>query len=104
MHRVIKFNQKASLKSYTDVNTELKKKEKKKNDLKKNFFKLMNNAVFENNMENVRTHRDINLETTEGRGNYLVPEPNYHTTKFFSENFLAIEMKKHEYLSLNLSI
>ena len=104
MHRAIKFNQKASLKSYTDVNTELKKKEKKKNDFKKNFFKLMNNAVFEKNMENVRTHRDINLETTEARSNYLVPEPNYHTTKFFSENFLAIEMKKHEYLSLNLSI
>ena len=55
-------------------------------------------------MENVRTNRDINLETTEVRSNYLVPEPNYHTTKFFSENFLAIEMKKHEYLLLNLSI
>ena len=102
MHRVIKFNQKASLKSYNDLKTNLKKKKKrKKNDFKKDFFKLMNNAVFE---KNVRTHRDINLETTEARSNYLVPEPNYHTTKFFSENFLAIEMKKHEYLLLNLSI
>ena len=86
------------------MNTELKKKKRKKIDSKKDFFKLMNNAVFEKNMENVRTNRDINLETTEVRSNYLVPEPNYHTTKFFSGNFLAIEMKKHEYLLLNLSI
>ena len=45
-------------------------------------------------MENVRKHRDIKLVTTEKRRNYLVSEPNYHSTKFFSENLLAIEMRK----------
>ena len=45
-------------------------------------------------MENVRKHRDIKLVTTERRRNYLVSEPNYHTTRFFTENLLAIEMKK----------
>ena len=50
------------------------------------FFKLANNAVFRKNMENVRKHRDIKLVTTERRRNYLVSEPNYHTTKFFPEN------------------
>ena len=54
----------------------------------------MNNAVFGKTMENVRKHRDIKLVTTERRRNYLVSEPNYHTTKFFTENVLAIEMKK----------
>ena len=49
-------------------------------------------------MENVRKHRDIKLVTTERRRNYLVSEPNYHTTKFFTENLLAIEMKKTEIL------
>ena len=39
-------------------------------------------------------NRDIKLVTTERRSNYLVSEPNYHTTKFFTENLLAIEMKK----------
>ena len=45
-------------------------------------------------MENVRKHRDIKLVTTDKRRNQLVSEPNYHTTKWFSENLLAIEMKK----------
>ena len=45
-------------------------------------------------MENVRKHRDIKLVTTDKRRNQFVSEPNYHTTKWFSENLLAIEMKK----------
>ena len=54
----------------------------------------MNNAVFRKTMENVRKHRDIKLVTTERRRNYLVSEPNYHTTKFFTGYLLAMEMKK----------
>ena len=54
----------------------------------------MNDAVFGKTMENVRKHRNIKLVTTERRRNYLVSEPNYYTTKFFTENLLAIEMKK----------
>ena len=45
-------------------------------------------------MENVRKHKDIKLVTTEKRRLKLVSEPNYHTTKHFSENLIAIEMKK----------
>ena len=52
----------------------------------------MNNAVFGKTIENVRKHRDIKLVTTERGRNYFVSEPNYHTTKFFKENLLAIEL------------
>ena len=55
----------------------------------------MNNKVFQKTMENVRKHRHIKLFTTERRRNYLVLGPKYHTTKFFPENLLAIEIKKN---------
>ena len=54
----------------------------------------MNNAVFGKTMENVRKHRNTNLITTEMRRNYLLSEPNSHTTKFFTENLLATGMRK----------
>ena len=65
-----------------------------KNDFEKDFFTLMNNSVFGKTMENVRNHQDIKLLTNNERRNKLVSEPNYHTTKHFSENLLAIEMRK----------
>ena len=74
------------------MNTKLRTEAK--NNFEKYFFKLMNNAVFRKTMENVRNHRDIKLVTTNQRRNQLASEPNYHTTKYFSENLMAIEMKK----------
>ena len=63
-------------------------------DFEKDFFKLMNNSVFGKAMEDVRKHRDIKLVTTDKKINQLISEPNYHATKYFSEDLLAIEMKK----------
>ena len=74
------------------MNAELKKQAK--NDFEKDFFKLMNNSVFGKTMETVRKHRDIKLVTTDKRRSQLASEPNYHTTIWFSENLLTIEMKK----------
>ena len=84
------------------MKTDLRKKAK--NDFEKYFFKLMNNVVFGKTLENIRKHKDIKLVTTEKRRNYLASEPNYHTTKVFTEHLLAIEMKKLKYLLINLSI
>ena len=92
VHRIIEFNQEAWLKTYIDMNTELRKIAK--NDFEKDFFKLMNNAVFGKTMENVRKHRDIKLVTTDKKRSKLVSEPNYHTMNYISENLSIIEMKR----------
>ena len=61
---------------------------------KKIFFKINNNPVFGKSRENVKNHIDIKLITTYKRRNQLVSEPNYHQTKYFPEDLLAIEMKR----------
>ena len=78
-YKGIKFNQKNWLKFYIDMNTGIRPKAK--NNLEKDFFKLMNNAVFTKIMENVRKYSVIKLVTTERRRDYLVSELNYHTIK-----------------------
>ena len=94
VHRVIKFNQEAWLKSYISKNTELRKEAK--NDFEKDFFKLMNNSVFGKTMENVRNHRDIKLVTSDKRRSILASEPNYHSSKCISKDLMIMEMKKVE--------
>ena len=89
---MIQFNQEVWLKPYIDMNTKLRIETK--NDFEKDFFKIMNNAVFGKTVENVRKHRDSKLVTTDKRRKQLASGPNHHTTKYFSDNLIAIEMKK----------
>ena len=74
------------------MNTKLRTEAK--NDFEKYIFKLMNNAAFGQTIKNIRQQRDIKFVTTNKRRGYLVPEPNYHLAKCFSENLLPIEPKK----------
>ena len=87
---MIKFNQKTWVKPYIDINTKLRKKVR--NNFEKQFFKLVNNSVFGKNMESVRKKLEI-LKIT-NRRNYLVSDANYHATTLFTENLLAIEIRK----------
>ena len=80
------------MKPYIGMNT--KSRTEAKNDFEKDFFKPMNNSVFGKTMENVRKHSAIKLVKKGKRRNQLASEPNYHTPKYFSENVMAIEMKK----------
>ena len=77
------------------MNTKLR--EKTKNNFEKDFYQLMNNAVFGKTMENVRKLWNIKLAATKRRRNYLVSEGNYGTTTFCTQNILAIETKKPRY-------
>ena len=92
VHRAIEFNQSAWLKKYIDMNTELTRLAK--SNFEKNFFKLMNNAVFGKMIENVRKRREIKFAVTKQRRKKLVSEPNYKSCLAFSDHLLAIEMRK----------
>ncbi|KYN21199.1 hypothetical protein ALC57_06426 [Trachymyrmex cornetzi] len=74
-------------------------KTRAKNDFEKNLYKLMNNAVFGNTMENVRNHVDVKL-ITKWDGRYgteaMIAKPNFHSRSIFAENLIAVELRKLE--------
>ena len=55
----------------------------------------MNNAAFGETISNVKKHRNIKLVTTQVRRNYLISEPNYHTTKIFIRNINSNRNEKN---------
>ena len=67
-----------------------------KNEFEKDLFKFMNNSVFGKTIKNLRKRRDIKLVTDNKQRNKLLSEPNYHTIKYISKDFLIIETKKVE--------
>ncbi|KYQ58873.1 hypothetical protein ALC60_02117, partial [Trachymyrmex zeteki] len=97
IHRVLQFAQSPWIREYKELNTKFRTLAK--NDFEKNLFKLMNNAVFGKTMENVRNHIDVKL-LTQWNGRYgaetMIAKPNFHSRNVFSENLIAIKMRKLE--------
>jgi len=59
----------------------------------------MNNSIFGKTMENVRYHVDVRLLTRwDGRygAETMIAKPNFHSRTVFSENLIAIELRKLE--------
>ena len=92
IHRGIKFNENPWLEKYISLNTKLRTEAK--NEFEKNFFKLMNNSVFGKTMENIRNRVDVKLVNDKKRAEKLSAKPNYKHCNIFSEDLVAIHMKK----------
>ena len=92
IHRGIKFEESAWLKTYIDMNTNLRMRAQ--NDFEKDFFKLMNNSIFGKTMENIENRVDIKLVTDEKQASKLAAQINYNRCTIFDENLAAIHMKK----------
>ena len=93
IHRVLEFSEKPWLKEYIDFNTE--KRKNAKNAFEKDFFKLMNNSVFEKTMENIRKRSNIKLETDPDHFLRQTAKPTFVSCKIFHENLVAVHMKKN---------
>ncbi|XP_067208535.1 uncharacterized protein [Linepithema humile] len=97
IHRVLQFAQSPWLRGYIELNTQFRTRAK--NDFEKNLYKLMNNAVFGKTMENVRNHTDVRL-VTQWDGRYgaeaMIAKPNFHSRSVFSEDLIAVELRKLE--------
>ena len=92
VHRGIKFNERPWLKDYIQLNTDLRTKGT--TPFEKDFFKLMNNSVFGKTMENIRNRIDVKLVTEEKELEKLVKKPNFDRINIFTEDLVAVHMKK----------
>ena len=95
VNKVLQFRQEAWMKNYIDENT--KRRAKSKNDFEKEFYKLMNNAVYGRQLENTRKHVNIELILNDGaRLKRYINKPTFKSFSIFNENLVAVHMHKKE--------
>ena len=92
IHRGIKFEESRWLEKYIALNSKLRTAAR--NDFEKDFFKLMNNSAFGKTMENIRNRVDIELVNNKKQAEKLSANPNFNHCNIFSENLVAIHMKR----------
>ena len=92
IHRGIKFEESEWLKPYIDMNTKLRTKAN--NNFEKDFFKLMNNSVFEKAMENIRKRVNIRLANDREKAKKLTAKLNFKHLNIFCEELIAVHMKR----------
>ena len=90
IHKILTFDEKPFLKDYIDLNTNLRKNSK--NDLEKDLFKLMNNAIFGKSMENVLNRSNIKLINNDPEKLLkLIRQPNFQNAYQISNKLCLVE-------------
>ena len=92
VHRILTFDEKPFLEKYIDLNTELRKQSK--NELEKDLFKLMNNAIFGKSMENVLNRSNVKLiNNNPEKLLKLIKQPNFQNAYQISNRLALVESK-----------
>lgn len=92
VHRVLSFEQGAWLSGYINFNTE--KRKAAANDFEKDFFKLMNNAVFGKTMENLRNRINFKLVQTAEKAIKNANSPAFEKFTIFQNDLVGIHLRK----------
>lgn len=106
VHRVLRFRQDSFLQKYIDLNTSLR--QSATTTFEKDFFKLLNNAVFGKTIENKRKQMNVKLVTrwddTENKTNKnigagkILLKPNVKNVSIFSDDFVAVHLNNERIL------
>ena len=102
INRAIRFTQSAWLKQWIDLNTNFRKVAK--NEFEKDYFKLMNNAVFGKTMENVRDRIEIKTAFDDKYFRKYVSKPNFHSSKTLVEDKMILMKLNKKIVQLNKPI
>ncbi|GFX97570.1 uncharacterized protein TNCV_2841301 [Trichonephila clavipes] len=101
VHKILEFLQESWLQPYIKMNTQFRTEAE--NEFEKNFYKLMNNAIFGKTMENIRKRVDIRLCSNEEKAKNYIYKPNFKDRTIFGENLVAFHMGRTS-LTLNKPI
>ena len=91
IHKALKFKEEAWMKSYIELNTELRTKAT--NDADSNMFKLLNNAVFGKTMENLFDRSDVRLVSTKKKAIKLVAKKQFKHYMIYNEDLVGISLE-----------
>ena len=95
IHRGIKLEESAWLEEYISLNTKVRIEAKQSGiHFEVDFFKLVNNSVFDKTLHNIRNRVDIRLISSNKVAKKLATQQNYDRCTIFDENLIAVHMKK----------
>jgi len=92
VHRAIQYVERDFLKEYIDLNTAMRSKAN--NDFEKDFYKLMNNAVFGKTMENVENRIELDVVSDDKQLLKCVNKPHMRTFKTIFDGVSLIQYYK----------
>ena len=93
VHRAIRFTTSPYFEPYINNYTQMRL-QCKTDEVKQNFYKLMNNAPYGKSIDNVAKRRDIRLVTEKEKARLLAETPHWLDFRIFNENLICVEMRK----------